>query len=317
MPPMRLLILVRAALLLLLVSAAPQAGARTRPALPPPAPAPVLWEIHDADTRIYLFGTVHALPRGVEWFRPDIADALDRSDRLVLETLPPSDAEFARTVEQMARRTTPLALIARVPPESRPAFQTLLARLRPPPLDSYEDWYVAVGLTNLQSAADGLDPRVGVEAVLAERARLGAKPITALETPQEQLLYFDALPQADQQQLLLAAIDELTDGGQRIDAMLAAWLSGDAPALAALINSGFERSPILRQWLIADRNARWASWIAGQMATTKGTLFVAVGAGHLAGPGSLIERLRAYRLEAARVGAPPPAQPRRQRPRAP
>jgi signal peptidase II len=40
-----------------------------------------------------------------------------------------------------------------------------------------------------------------------------------------------------------------------------------------------------------DRNERWAAWIAQRMQDTKGHLFIAVGAGHLAGPGNLIDRL--------------------------
>src|SRR6185369_1001930 len=28
---------------------------------------PALWKLADADTTIYLFGTIHALPDGVEW----------------------------------------------------------------------------------------------------------------------------------------------------------------------------------------------------------------------------------------------------------
>lgn len=312
MGPMRIPGFLRPLLVLLLFVPAGPAAARSRPAPSPPPPAPALWEVHDADTRIFLFGTVHALPRGVDWFRPHVADALDRSDRLVLETVLPSDAAFARTVEQMALRSAPLPLIARVPPEARPALQQLIDRLKPAPLDKYEDWYVALVLTNLQAAADGLDPRIGVEAVLSERARMRAKPVAGLETPDEQLLYFDALPQADQQQMLLAAVDELTDSTQRINDMLAAWLAGDSERLAVLINSGFERSPILSQWLIADRNARWAKWIADELAATRGTIFVAVGAGHLAGPGGLIERLGTYHLAVRRIGgAPAQKQPAR------
>lgn len=56
-----------------------------------------LWQITDkaGTVRGYLFGTVHALPPQVRWLRPEITDALGRSDRLVLEIAEPLDQEIA------------------------------------------------------------------------------------------------------------------------------------------------------------------------------------------------------------------------------
>jgi uncharacterized protein YbaP (TraB family) len=71
---------------------------------------------------------------------------------------------------------------------------------------------------------------------------------------------------------------------------------------------------MLKQMLLGDRNARWAKWIADALATRPGHLFVAVGAGHLAGDDSLIEALKPHGLTAVRVQAPPAKKPKR-RPR--
>src|SRR3546814_9737167 len=48
---------------------------------------PALWKLADEDTTIYLFGTVHALPDGVAWFRGPVADALTQSDEVVTEII--------------------------------------------------------------------------------------------------------------------------------------------------------------------------------------------------------------------------------------
>ena len=50
----------------------------------------------------------------------------------------------------------------------------------------------------------------------------------------------------------------------------------------------------------ARRNARWADWVAARMAQP-GTVFVAVGAGHLAGKGSVQTLLAEKGLKAERV----------------
>ncbi|MBS1239813.1 MAG: hypothetical protein H6R45_519 [Proteobacteria bacterium] len=81
--------------------------------------------------------------------------------------------------------------------------------------------------------------------------------------------------------------------------MLDRWLRGDAEALAALVNAE-ESDPALYKHILTDRNANWAGWIKTRLAAP-GTVFVAVGAGHLAGKGSLQDQLRKLGLKSKRV----------------
>lgn len=294
---------------LLLLGAPAAARAPAEPA------TPALWLLRDADTTIYIFGTVHALPRGTGWFRPHVVEALDRSDLLVLETVLPSDpVGMMGLTLRMARRPTSEPLVARIPEASRPALSAALTRLNPGPLDQFKTWYVALTLANLQSAANGFDPAVGVEAVLTERARLRKIPIEGLETVEQQLAYFDVLSEADQRLFLVATLDGLADSQAEALAMVADWLAGRTDRLAERVNRDLEGSPMLRQMLLGDRDARWAAWIAQRM-TQPGTIFVAVGAGHLAGPGNVIDLLeRHHGLKAEQVKLPPSAPARRARP---
>ena len=48
---------------------------------------PALWEVSDKDTTIYLFGTIHLLPKNSRWRTPKFEKALAGSQSLVLETL--------------------------------------------------------------------------------------------------------------------------------------------------------------------------------------------------------------------------------------
>ena len=57
--------------------------------------------------------------------------------------------------------------------------------------------------------------------------------------------------------------------------------------------AGFEaKSPVAYRMLITDRNARWGQWIANRL-DQPGTVFVAVGSGHLAGKDSVQQWLAA------------------------
>jgi uncharacterized protein len=52
--------------------------------------------------------------------------------------------------------------------------------------------------------------------------------------------------------------------------------------------------------LLTQRNANWAKWIKERMARP-GTVFVAVGAGHLGGKSSVQKLLKKQKLKAKRV----------------
>jgi uncharacterized protein YbaP (TraB family) len=61
--------------------------------------------------------------------------------------------------------------------------------------------------------------------------------------------------------------------------------------IAVTFNKELSQSPEIRNLLLQQRNANWAKWIENRMAAP-GTILVAVGAGHLAGKDSVIEKLR-------------------------
>ncbi|HSX56158.1 MAG TPA: TraB/GumN family protein, partial [Sphingomonas sp.] len=81
---------LRAGSALALLFAAPGALAQQAPAAPAPAAAtkdvdPALWVVKDADTTIYLFGTIHILRPGLSWFDEAVKKAFDESGELVTE----------------------------------------------------------------------------------------------------------------------------------------------------------------------------------------------------------------------------------------
>jgi len=304
------LLLLLAALVWTPVSVAAAAAVGPRASLAEPL-VPALWIVEGHGRTAHMFGTVHSLPRGVDWFRPHVLQALDRSTKLVLETeVPDSPSAMVPVLMKLTRLQSARALPDRVPADWRPALARAVDRLKPAPLDWSKTWFVALTLSNLQAEANGQDPRIGVEAVLSERARMKAIPIIPLETAEEQLINFDALTEADQQQLLLSTLADLESSRARMSLLIGDWLLGNTDALAQRVNADFERSPMLRRMLVEDRNARWADWIARQMKANDDRLFIAVGAGHLAGKGSLIDELEKQGLKVRRV-LPEPQRKRR------
>ena len=316
-------------LLMGLALMAPALSAPTLAAAPKPAtgaavpapPVPALWEAQIGKSRAYLFGTVHSLPRGVDWFKPHVAQALDGSQLLVLETeIPDGAAGISPALMKLSRLPAARPVQERVPESWRPTLAKATNRLKLGPMEWNDTWFIALMLTNLQAGEDGLDPRIGVEAVLSERARIHNIPIKGLETVEEQLTNFDSLPEADQQMLLISTLADLDNSRANTSLLVGDWMLGNTDGLAGRINGAFERSPMLRQLLVEDRNIRWAQWLTDQMKAQSGNaearpIFLAVGAGHLAGRGSLIDELEKRGVKVKRVEEKPVSPPARKRKR--
>lgn len=284
----------------LLAGCAPPPLAET----PPPVElrGPALWKVADEDTTIYLFGTVHALPPATEWMRGDIADAFAASDTLVTEVELDADSVAKMQTAIMARGMLPPGENLRdlLTDEQRPKYEAAVVKvgLKPETFDRFEPWYVAMMMTMLPLIKQGYATDAGVERVLGTAAG-EAKKRVALETVDYQLAIFDSLPMDAQVRYLIEVIEGNENIKAMLDRMLAEWLEGDAEALAALINEGLTDADLADR-LLYQRNRNWAQWIEERLATP-GTVFMAVGAGHLAGQNSVQAALAARGIEAARV----------------
>jgi len=291
----RLLARFAAALLLLLPVSAPAEEAA------PAAIRPALWKVADADTTIYLFGTVHVLPPGVDWYGGKVAEAFDRSGELVTEIVDTDGSANRGTMVQRAALPQGQTLRAMLPEDERAKYEAALAGLGLPPqaFDAYEPWLAAMILSVTPLTKAGFAPGNGVDVALGARAKARGLRHEGLETYDYQIGLFDSLPLDTQKYYLAQVVKGLPTVQDEIKAMIAAWERGDAEALARLMNAD-EDFPGMFEALLTNRNKAWAAWI-GQRMRQPGTVFLAVGAGHLAGPGSVQEQLAARGLASERL----------------
>lgn len=267
----------------------------------PPALKPALWKIADADTTIYLFGTVHALPGGMDWLGGPLAAALDGSDELVTEI--PEVDPVAMQSNVMARAVLPPNQTLRelLSKHERKQFEAAVAAngLHVSAFDRFEPWYAAVGLATLPLLRDGYAAENGVEGVLTARMKALKKPHTGLETLDYQLSLFDSLPPRTQRRYLMEVIRSMPTLRQELDEIVNEWGQGHAAKLAELMNAE-QDDPAMIAALLTNRNRAWAGWMKARM-DRPGTVFVAVGAGHLAGKNSVQDFLIRHGLPATRV----------------
>ncbi|KTE20448.1 polysaccharide biosynthesis protein GumN [Sphingopyxis sp. H050] len=264
---------------------------------------PAIWSVSDADTTIYLFGSVHVLKPGLSWFDGAVKQAFDKSDELILELVLPDDpAETAGVMMPLALDQTGKTIPSRLTPDELKAYQAAMVSVGLPPaqFDAFEPWFAAVTLSVLPLTKLGYDPNSGVEKQLTGFAKTANKPVSGFETLEEQLGFFDALPEAQQVAFLNSTVKELDQLGPMLDKMVVLWGKGDPDALAVTMNESLAATPELAKVLLWDRNARWADKIKERL-RQPGTVFVAVGAGHLAGDHSVQEYLKLRGLTARRI----------------
>jgi uncharacterized protein YbaP (TraB family) len=263
---------------------------------------PALWVVKDADTTIYLFGTIHVLKPGLSWFDQAVKKAFDRSQTLVLEMVEPPAADQQKVIAAKAFRADARPLSASLSPRYRAAFTGAMASGGVPAsvYDRMQPWFASITLSLLPVQKSGYGVADGPEGVLSAAARKAGKPVRGLETFEGQMSVFDGLSPAAQMKLLESTLDELPQATATMDRMVADWSAGDPDALAREMNDSLKDTPEVGKALLTDRNRRWAAWIAERM-RAPGTVFVAVGAGHLAGGESVQTMLGAYRLKARRV----------------
>lgn len=262
-----------------------------------------MWHVHTATTDITLFGTVHALPPGTPWLSPRVAARADAADTLVLETVLPDDpAGLGSLVTALGFKPGLPPVAARVAPSKRAALLAGVSSLglNATQLDGMKTWLAAIAIGDGAVERLGYTQADGVEATLTARARAAHKAVIGLETPEAQLRIFDNLPETDARALLDSTVDDLATARDDTNALVAYWQAGETEALAADFDKGFRSTPALARALLANRNKAWADWIAARL-NVPGKVFLAVGAGHLGGPGSVVALLQAKGLAVERV----------------
>jgi len=261
------------------------------------ADAPALWKVDGPKGRVFLFGSFHLLPAGVQWRTLAVESALNEAAVVVFETdfagardprvsqaliakyglLPPGQTLrsvlSASTHAELERTATVLG----VPPPS-------LAPLRP--------WLAALTLGVQFAISQGFDPNKGVEQQVITWAKASGKGLASLETNESQLRVFADLTREQEIALLTVTLRQVREMPKMLGDMVAAYRKGDLAVLESALNIRLDDFPVLRKRILKDRHDKWLPQIEKMIADGR-THMIIVGAAHLVGPDSIIAMLRA------------------------
>jgi uncharacterized protein YbaP (TraB family) len=264
---------------------------------------PALWVVKDADTTIYLFGTVHLMPKDADWHYPMLNRALTDSQTLYVELTDDNPANIAGLVLRLGMDTAhPLTSQLS---ESEAQRLRLLANKAGVPggiqtLNIMRPWLAALTLSLAPLKNAGMDPAQGVDKQLKAQMTAEHKPVIGLETAEQQIRLLADLPRAVELGLLRSSMRDADQGTIKLGQMIAAWQAGDPDGIDRVgIAEMRAQEPKLYQVMLVQRNQAWAAKIASLL-QQPGTIFIAVGAAHLAGPDSVQVQLRKMGINAVR-----------------
>lgn len=260
------------------------------------AAKPPVWIVRDRDSEMLLFGSVHALPAGLDW-RPAALDAaVKTADDLWFEFPAASpDPEAARRAAVAAQLPAGQHLSKLLPPPDAQRLKRLVARygLDAAYVERLKPWMAelvvsqavlgktagAYGDYSVESAVQALAP-----------ARVERR---ALETSTQQLALYQDPPMTAQVASFGRAMATLEKDPAAYKRVLDAWMSGDVRRLDQVAVEPERRAdPAGFARMVTARTAAWVPKLDARL-KGKGRTVVIVGVGHLVGPGGLPARLRA------------------------
>jgi uncharacterized protein len=287
--------------LALCLTASAQVAAPPATPLPPGIKVeaePALWQIKGVHGTVYLFGSVHVMRKEVHWETPKVKDAFKSSSVLYLE-ISDIDEDSVKAMQPLIMQLgldIEHPLSTKIPREDVDTLDAAIKKMGAPgesAMEPMQPWMAYLTLSVLPAMQAGYDPGSGIDQVLAKEAKTDGKTIKGFETAEQQIHYLADFPVDQQVMMLHQALTDLPKSETEMNETVADWTHGDVDKIATLDNDEMTtKYPVLYDKLVLKRNIQFTDVIAGLLKDpATGTIFVTVGAGHLAGSDSVVKML--------------------------
>lgn len=263
---------------------------------------PALFVVRDADSTLYLYGTVHALPPGARWSNARVRAAIDEAGEVWTESdmNPEGLDRFMGEIERALATPSATPLSQRLPPQSRARLRYVAKTMGQFgfDLETFDPWEVALLVMAVGQA--GRVPEAGVDNQVVATAQAAGKPLRWLE--EMGVAEFEAMSEQTQIEFLTYVLGDADSPRDELAAGEAMWARGDLDGLYETELAPMrDQYPALYAWIATARNTAWTELLSAEM-DRAGVDFVAVGAAHLIGPESLVAMLQARGYSVERVG---------------
>ncbi|AZZ93654.1 TraB/GumN family protein [Hahella sp. KA22] len=256
----------------------------------------LFWRVESGGGTAYLLGAIHFGSDEFYPMRRQIMDAFKRSDVLVVEmdekAISPEKQQ--EIIQRTAFYPNGETIHDHLSPETIKLLKERLSLHQIPLLaiERQRIGFIELTLAALEAMRLGYSQDRGIDFYFMSQAR-GSKPIREIESFQEQMELVMSLPEVEE-----ATREELSkmDEYEKIwGEMATAWRKGDAEAMYRLaISDPLKETPAAKpvyELMFDGRNPKMAKSVENCLQNRE-ICFVVVGAGHLVGPGSVVDLLQ-------------------------
>ena len=260
-----------------------------------------VWEVTSGQATVYLMGSMHYADKSFYPLRPEIEDAFNRSEYLVVELdINNIDrASYVQLLFQDGVYKDGLTIKEVVSEETWLQLRQHLQRLNIDyeTIKQYKPGILVLTLTTAQIAQMGFDAKLGIDAYFLNRATEKDRPkkIIELETLELQLKLFLEIPNGDL--LLKESLHSLDEAEPLMLDMVNLWKRGDVKRMNQLLfEDALNEYPAfseIHDSLFYGRNKKMVSKLEAMLKNkSKVNYFVVVGSGHLVGDKGIVNVLK-------------------------
>jgi uncharacterized protein YbaP (TraB family) len=251
----------------------------------------LLWKIsgNGLQKPSYLFGTFHLMCKDDIRFSDRLKQALQAADTIYMELKLDDPSAIASVMEDMKMKGGQTLKNFYTDSEyiRVEKFFNDSLHLSIDAFQYYKPYFLVAAIYPLLLPCKNIS---GVEDQLVKLAKEDNKSIEGLETMEFQSSVFDSIPYAEQAKDLLRSVDSMGQNREEFTTMLNVYKHQQIDKIEEL----FEKSEFgiedHEDLLVNERNINWVKQLDQIM--KRGSVFVAVGAGHLVGQRGLIALLR-------------------------
>jgi uncharacterized protein YbaP (TraB family) len=265
---------------------------------------PAIWKVSDADSTLYLFGSLHLLPDDVTWLRDDLRDVMRGVGTVFFEV---DTSEEASSDATLISAELGLRQDGRLLADSLDNYQLKLleavshnGQIPLASLDAMKPWLASEYLTSIAAEQAGLSWNLSADEALKSMARRQQKNILYLETSEDQIRAVADLPEVVQLDILTETMEEFDDIGAQLKRLAAGWAVGQKDFLKQqMIDPLRQDAGEMYRSLLVDRNRKWSKILLPHLEGSGESLIV-VGTAHLLGEESLLTFLEEAGYEVER-----------------
>jgi uncharacterized protein len=274
----------------------------------PALAAPALWKVSDADSSVWLFGSIHLMDAGREWRTAQLDDLVRTADHVYFEIV--LDAATYATITRLTLtdgyshdgRRLDDYLTAEQAEKLHAALEA--SGLPYPGVRQMRPWLVDLTLSQRALTGDATDSAIGAGVEILLSAEVPAERERGLETAEEQIAMLSERSDAEQVDSLMTTVEMLDGTEFSLATFVDSWITADLDTLQREMEAslGPVGSPYYDR-LLTTRNRNWTDQIAQLLAGNDQSLIV-VGAGHLVGPVGVPTLLEQRGFKVERIDGP-------------